>query len=357
MSDGTRWSLRARLALAAFVLAATPVVVLVAVTFATDERVDTFVDSDADQPETRVRRGPSVSVWVPLAAGLLLVPISLAAWWWSGRAVRPLGDISELADEIQQGSLDRRINLRGTAREVQALGDSFDNMLDRLATASQTQRRLLEEASHELRTPLAALAATSEILRTDPDAALRPHRDTLQRIDRQVRVLQSTVDHLLAAARSREGMTRQTDNDLAEIVDRVVDTQRAAAPGVEIVVAAPDTLRLGIEGPAVERAVANLLENAVRHTPPRGVVHVGLVAEQTAVKLTVTDEGPGIDPAHQATVFDRYFQGETVRTGGNAGIGLAIVKQVADAYGGVTVESPLGPHGGTRFTLSFPTET
>lgn len=325
-----------------------PMAVLFSVVLAVEETVDVHVGPEGETVRT-VTTETGLSPWIPVTALLLVLPAIAGAWWWSGRAVRPLSDITALADDIQQGSLDRRIRLTGAATEVQALGDGFDRMLDRLAEASANQRRLIEDTGHALRTPLAALAANAEVVLAHPDTTLDEYRAAALRERRQVERLRRTVEDLLADARARESVTGQVDNDLVAIVARVVDQQRAATPGATLDVVAPGRLRLGVDGPSVERALTALVENAVRHSPPGRPVRVDVIAAEEGTLLSVTDEGPGIDPAERESVFERYHH----RAGGT-GIGLAIVRQVAQAYGGVRLTSPLGPEGGTRFTLLLP---
>lgn len=184
---------------------------------------------------------------------------------------------------------------------------------------------------------------------TDPEPTVAKLRSGTERTAVQVARLQSTVDCLLADARDRVGRTSQVDNDLVQIISRVVDQQRAANPEVAIDVEGPPTCRLGIDGPAVERALVALLDNAARHAPAGSAVRVALVTDDQEARVSVTDAGEGIDASDTDRIFDRYY-GDS---GQRSGIGLAIVRQVAASYGGVEVESPVENDRGTRFTLSF----
>jgi signal transduction histidine kinase len=346
------WSLRARLAVAGVAFVLLPLALLLSAVVATTETVEVDEGAGLSTGAAVTTSSPDVSPWVLATAVALALAGSVAAWWWSGRAVQPLGDIAALADQVQEGSLDRRIRLEGAAIEVQALGDSFDRMLDRLEDASSTQRRLVEDTSHELRTPLAALAAAAEVMATTDDPAER--RDAEARVARQVARMQRTVDALLADARARQQVLGQVDNDVAAIVRRVVEAQRDATTDMRIDVRGPDALRLPIDGPSVERAVANLVANAARHSPPGGLVQVDVATTADRCDVSVVDSGPGLDPDEADGLFERYRRGAAAGGEDGTGIGLAIVKAVADAYGGVTVASPLTAHGGTRITLHLP---
>ena len=349
-------SLRAQLLLIGLLATLFPILALVTVVFATSTEDEALYDpGGAGVPDTEVLETDTIDgvpVAVLIAAFVLTVMAAAGTWWWSGRAVRPMRDITRTANEIQLGSLDRRLGLQDEAAEVQALGDSFDAMLDRLQTASHTQHRLIEDASHELRTPLAALAVNNEVMLSHPDPTIEDYRETIQRSDALVQRLQTTIDDLLASARRRNQETQQVDNDLVQIVLRVAENHRLVAPDQRINVSCPAQLQLGIDGPSVERALTNLVQNAARFSPADKPIEIRVMDGQIP-SVSVTDHGPGIDPSVRPHLFDRYARGQD---GAGSGIGLAIVKHVAEALGSVEVESPLdGSDVGTRFTMRFRT--
>ena len=292
-----------------------------------------------------------------LVAAVLLIGVAAGAVWsWSRRAVAPMSEITNVANEIQAGSLDRRIGMQGGAREVQELADSFDQMLDRLAEASSTQQRMIEDASHELRTPIAALSINNEVILDAPNPTLDDYRAATERNQALIERLQATVDELLAEGRATHQQLQQVDNELMAIVARVADQHRVLHPQIPIAVRGPREIRLGIDGPSVQRALENLVENAARYSPPGVPVEIDVVPGEHETLLLVTDHGPGIPPDELDAIFGRYYQGDADADGtsGTAGIGLALVKQVADAHGRIEVISPLvAGHGGTRFTMAF----
>jgi signal transduction histidine kinase len=340
-------SFRVRLALLGFVGVLVPLVVLLGVSVSVDER------SVADASGELTVRTRGLSPWVPVSAALLALPAAAAAWWWAGRAVRPIERITEVADEIQATSLDRRIHLEDAPREVQALADSFDRMLDRLAAASDVQRRLVEDTSHQLRTPLAVLATGTDVALADPDADAGDLREALEATKRTVDQLRSTVDDLLAGARARQHDAARTGNDLVALVEaaRATYAGAAAADGVGIRVTSPDQLMAAIDGAPVGRAIASLIENAIRHAPPGTAVEVEVGVAGARAFVAVTDHGPGIGAEDRERVFDRYWSGDAAADG--LGIGLAIVRQVGEAHEGVDLTSPVDAAGGTRITLWF----
>lgn len=344
-------SLRRQLTLLGAAAVLIPLLALFSVVSFTFSSEEVFLNEDGT-PRQMVEESTTVPTPVIVAAILLSAVGCVAVWFWAGRAVQPMAKIASVADDIQAGSLDRRIAMRDGASEVRVLADSFDAMLDRLAVASNNQQRLVEDASHELRTPLAALAVNNEIILQKPRPTLDDYRASAERNEALITRLQTTIDELLADARARTETVRRVDNDLMAIVRRVVDQQRIVAPGVPIVVRGPAELRLGIDGPSMERALVNLLDNATRYSPPGVSVEVS-VAGGEEPRLHVTDRGPGIPVDRLATVFDRYDRDDQT---GRSGIGLALVKQVAEAHGSIEVTSPLEDGtSGTRFTMTFTT--
>lgn len=347
-------SLRWRLAGFGLVTVAFPLVVLVAVVFSVDSDTNTLAeDRSPDQARVEVDDTVGVSPWIPAAAALLLVPAAGMAWWWSDRAVRPVLDITTIANEIQDTTLDRRIDLTGAPVEIQALADSFDAMLDRLASASTVQARLLEETSHELRTPLTALRVNADVVLEQDNPSEDDYRASARRTRDLVERLQATVEAQLATARARNFAAGQVETDLVAVASRVIDHLQAVHPSVTVDLTGPAALALRLDSVGVERAIWNLLDNAVRMAPANRPIDVTITATEHEVELSVTDEGPGIDPADHERIFDRYYTTHPDAEGGH-GIGLAIVKQVADAHGDIAVQSP--PHGknmGTRFVLTL----
>lgn len=341
-------SLRRQLLLLGFIAVVLPVLTLFVIVAATISSEEISV---ADDGREMVVAQESTAIPREIILGAVLVSAvgCVVVWVWAGRAVRPMAKITAVANEIQAGSLDRRIDLDGGTVEVQALADSFDGMLHRLSHASTTQQQLIEDASHELRTPLAALAVNNEIILSKADPSPEDYRESAQRNEALIARLQMTIDDLLVDARDRSRRAQQVGNDLVEIVARVVDQHRAVNPAIPIIVRAPKELHLGIDGPSVQRALVNLVENAARYSPPGVPVEIDVVADVPSI--SVTDHGPGIASDQREAIFDRYFQGPD---GGGAGIGLALVKQVAEANGSIEVTSPLGPdRPGTRFTIFF----
>jgi signal transduction histidine kinase len=344
-------SLRVRLAVLGFLVAYLPVLLLFAVTSLTeDEREDT-VDGTVMSDSSSASPSP----WVTVTAVALAPAAAGLAWWWAGRAVRPIDHVRRVAEEIEATDLGRRIDLGEGPAEIVALAASFDAMLDRLEHAAATQRRLVEETSHELRTPLAVLETNADVVLSRPEPSVADLRDGIERSKAAAVRMRTTIDALLVDARGRARTIDRRPSDLRRVVDAVVDGARvlAASRRVALSVTGPAVAPCPIDEATVTRAVSNLVDNAIRHAPEGSTVdvevEVGVASELATV--AVSDHGAGIPPDEQDRIFERFWRGQLAP--GAAGLGLPIAREVARAHGGsLTVRSP-GPAGdGCRFELT-----
>jgi len=288
---------------------------------------------------------------------LVAVPVSTAVlaalvWWLVGRVLRPVEEIRAEVERISASRLDRRVPEPAAPEEIARLAHTMNAMLDRLAGAAERQRRFVADAAHELRSPLARIRAGLEVdaahpASADPDAT---HGSVLGETGR----LQRLVDDLLLLARGDAGavdLTRAGPVDLDDIVQQHVSALRGpSGPRIDSRGVGPVQLR-GDAG-QLGRAVANLLDNAVRHA--RSTVTVTLADDGGRAVLTVADDGPGIPAADRDRVFQRFTRLDDARSAdGGAGLGLAIARDIAERHGGgLTLESQ-APDG-ARFVLTLP---
>jgi signal transduction histidine kinase len=291
-------------------------------------------------------------------AGLFVGSLGIG-WWLSGRALRPVSRITAAAEEITATDLSRRIRLGGPQDELRRLADTVDGMLARLDGAFTAQRQLVDDASHELRNPLAIIQTTVDavLARDDVTAAERRHGATV--VTRATSRMSRLVEDLLASARRNAPAFPEEEIDLAEVVAEASEEFRLLAGDRHLTLrrrVEPDTVVSG-DRDALRRALANLLSNAVELAPEYTDVLVGAGREDGWCWLAVRDAGPGIEEAEQARVFDRFWQapsdGGGSRRAGHAGLGLAIVRQIAESHGG-TVALTSTPGVGSTFVLWLP---
>ena len=291
------------------------------------------------------------------ALGLLFIGSLGVGWFVAGLVLRPIGRITSVARDIQATDLSRRINLRGPNDELRRLAETFDEMLGRLDDAFAGQRRFIQEASHELRNPLAVIRTNLDVVLTDPDATDADLRQTGEVVGRSVERMSTLVDDLLLYARDEAPAGRSELVDVGALVVEVVAEFQAtaAARDVALEVAAPMGLWVLGDPVGLRQALANLLANAVRIVDVSTTVRVAAGAEDGWVWMAVEDRGPGIAAEHREKVFQRFWRGDRrlAREEGRSGLGLTIVRQIAEAHRGqVELLSEVGI--GSTFVVWLP---
>jgi heavy metal sensor kinase len=274
----------------------------------------------------------------------------------------PLAVLSDTARKINLGSLAKqRLFAPPDAPELAQLAATFNELLDRLEAAHASQHRFVADASHELRTPLAALRAEIEIaLRRERAPA--DYQRTLDSNRHELERLSSLVENLLALAAldASQPQRAQSPVDLALVCRDVAEqlSPLAAAQNVRLQLDVPEGVSVAGDVFSLERAVRNLVENAIRHTPAGEQIEIRASREGSDATVRVIDAGVGIAPEHLPHLFERFYRVDTARTRshGGAGLGLSIVKAIVEAHGGtVSVESK--PGAGSTFTLRLPART
>jgi two-component system, OmpR family, sensor kinase len=304
------------------------------------------------------RRDALHRLLVSLAVGgpVALILTSAAGWAMAGAALRPVERMRREADAISVSEPDRRLPVPSTGDELARLGTTLNTMLDRLQASFERERRFVDDASHELRTPLSVLKMELDLSMArnrTPEELKAALASASEETDRLVRL----AEDLLVLARSERGRLplHREELDLSELLSRTCAAYeaRARANGVRIDLTATSE-KANVDPARVRQALENLLDNALRHTPSGGVVEVRAGREGRVVSVVVKDSGPGFaaDMLHRA--FEPFARSEAdeAGNGSTAGLGLAIVRSIAEAHGGAVVaENP--PEGGARLTVSL----
>jgi two-component system sensor histidine kinase MprB len=239
--------------------------------------------------------------------------------------------------------------------EVGQLATRFNTMLEHLEGSRsaldesvRAQRQLVADASHELRTPVTSLRTNIEVLLAGGELSGEDRRRLLTDVVEQSEELSALVTDLIDLARGDEPHGETEDFRLDRVVEESLARARRNAPGLHFEARLEP---ISLEGVAerLERAVNNLLDNAVRHSPPDGTVEIDV--DSTGVR--VRDHGPGVDEADLPHVFDRFYRGANVRGQQGSGLGLSIVRQVTEQHGG-SVSAANAPDRGAVFTMRLP---
>ena len=296
-------------------------------------------------------------IYSVVALAVLFFASLAIGWYVAGLVVHPIGRITAVARRIQGTDLSRRISLGGPPDEFRELADTFDDMLDRLDAAFEMQRHFIQEASHELRNPLAVLRTNLDVVMHDPRSEPEDFRAAGEVALRATSRMSSLVDDLLLYAHHERPDVHRAPIDLASVVAETVADFAAAAEsaGVELRAEVAERLQVVGDPVALRRGLANLLSNSIRVSDPESSVLVTAGHDDEKVWISVRDEGPGIDPDDVDDVFQRFWRGDlpSAREHGRSGLGLAIVRQIAEGHGGqATVRSTVGV--GSTFTIWLP---
>jgi two-component system, OmpR family, sensor histidine kinase MprB len=272
---------------------------------------------------------------------------ALAGWLLARTVTGPLVRLTRAATDVERsGRLDVEIPVSGSD-EVGRLGTAFDGMLNALASSRADQQRLVQDAGHELRTPLTSLRTNLAVLRRHPDLDPETRRKVLDDLHAEVEELVVLVEEIVALAQGAVDDTPPTRVELGGLARSVAE--RAERRHGRLVVVTADQSAVEAPLPAVERAMSNLIDNAVKFDQTGGPIE--MVVEAGAV--TVLDRGPGIPPGEENRVFDRFYRAEGARSRPGSGLGLSIVRDVAVRNGGSVISEPR-PGGGAVVGFRLP---
>ncbi|ASR39709.1 two-component sensor histidine kinase [Prauserella marina] len=288
-------------------------------------------------------------------AGIIVAAVAGTAVARAG--LRPVERLTSATERVARTMDLRPIPVTGDD-ELARLTQSFNTMLGAVAESQERQRRLVADAGHELRTPLTSLRTNLELLlsASRDGAPALPEQDRIEMesdIRGQLDELTQLIGDLVELARESEPREAAERIDVIEVVERALDRARRRAGEIEFDTTLQPWVLTG-DPSALERAVLNLLDNAVKFSPPGSIVRVVLrpLGDGSAV-IEVADAGPGIAHEDLPRVFDRFYRSSEARTLPGSGLGLAIVKQVAERHGGA-VYAGRNPEGGALMTIRLP---
>jgi two-component system sensor histidine kinase BaeS len=301
--------------------------------------------------------GESLALSLGLGVAAAAAAAAAIGWLVASRIVRPVHMLAGAARQVSRGNYDSRVAVAGDD-ELTVLARAFNEMAGSLASAEQRRRRLLSDVAHELRTPLATIDAYLEGL---ADGVVQPTPETWKLLRSESARLNRLSDDIARVSRAEERqlelrLTRESPQRLLEAA------AQAAAPafaekGVELrVEPTENTPAVEVDRDRIGEVLANLLENALRHTPAGGNVALTASRDGDAALLTVADTGDGLDPDELERIFERFYRADTARSRdrGGSGIGLTISRAIVEAHGGQLWAESDGPGHGTRILCRLP---
>jgi two-component system, OmpR family, heavy metal sensor histidine kinase CusS len=270
------------------------------------------------------------------------------------RGLRPLTEMTGSVARMGPTHLKERVAPAGWPRELQPLAIAFDDMLKRLDDSFTRLSQFSADLAHELRTPVANMMGEAQVALTRERTAPE-YRETIESTIGECERLSRIVDNLLFVARvdaAREPIARKRF-DARKAVEKIAAFYQTAAEDRRVTITCSGEGQIYADPDLFERAVGNLLDNALRFTPENGSIQIALSEHDGDFEVAVSDNGCGIAPQHLPRVFDRFYRAESSRSSDGAGLGLALVKSIVDLHGGLaTIQSQVG-HG-TTVKLIFP---
>jgi len=302
----------------------------------------------------REQHGAQEAMVVGIPLALLLA--AGGGLWLASVGLRPITDMAQRAARIPLTGMED-LGRPDRTDELGQLACAFNGLVARLRAALQAQRQFMADASHELRTPVSVVRTAAEVTLSRKDRDEAEYREALTIVGDQSRRLGRLVEDMLVLARADTGgyPLRPVDLYLDEVVAecrRAVDIL-AAERGVTIHADAWPEIPFRGDEDLLRQLVLNVLQNAVQHTPRGGLVSISISQDREAILIRVTDNGPGISPADQGRIFDRFVQLDPARRETGTGLGLPIARWIAEAHKGTLVLETSGPNGST-FCASLP---
>jgi two-component system heavy metal sensor histidine kinase CusS len=270
------------------------------------------------------------------------------------RGLRPLTEMTHALQRVGPKQLHERVAAVGWPRELQPLAIAFDDMLERLETSFARLSQFSADLAHELRTPIANIRGEAEVALTR-SRTLEEYRAVIESTVAECQHLTQIVDNLLFLARSEaaEGVLQRSTFDGRAAVEKIAAFYEPVAEEQKLTIGCRGEANFVADEMLFGRAVSNLVENALRHTPAGGTILISIANRGAHAELSVKDTGSGIAAEHLPRVFDRFYRADSSRTSEGLGLGLALVKSITDLHGGLaTIESQVGR--GTTVTLTFP---
>ena len=291
-----------------------------------------------------------------IGLGVLVVVSGVLGWLVAGRALRPVRSITEAARRASELRLGQRLALTGPDDELKQLADTFDLMLERLDAAFTSQKRFVANAAHELRTPLTAMRTAIEVTLSKPTRTPEQLEEMAVRVKQSVERAEATIEALLTLATSEAGPTARQRVDLATAAEDALDATRAAIAerGIEVEASLEPSVARG-DRVLLERMIANLVENAVRHNTPAGRIEVRTRRQPDGAVFEIANTGPTMTAEQIPTLFEPFARAEQrVNSTDGVGLGLSIASAIARAHDATIAGRPRAG-GGLEMSVTIPT--
>ena len=294
-------------------------------------------------------------VFGPTMAGLMVFA-ALTGWFIARRALLDVEKVTRTALRISKGAFDQRVQVKAKGEEIQRLAITFNGMLDRINALITGMREMSDNIAHELRNPITRIRGVAEMT-LNAGKSINEYEDvaanTIEECDRLLEMINTMLD--ISEAEAGASKLAVEEIDIASVVRDACELYQPSAEGKGVTVLARTSASHRIYGDLrrLQRLVVNLLDNAVKYTPPGGTVTISVEEQQEQVGISVDDTGVGISKDDLPHIFRRFYRCDRSRSEAGVGLGLSLAKAIARTHGGdITATSVLG--NGSRFTVTLP---
>jgi heavy metal sensor kinase len=287
---------------------------------------------------------------------LLILVAAGVGWFMARRAVSGVEAVTRTAQKISGGSLKERVPVKPRGDEIDQLATTFNYMLDRIQNLVTEIKEMSDNIAHDLRSPITRIRGAAEVTLTAGKSLNEYESLTASTIEECDRLL-DMINTMLMISKTESGANTPAREaiDLAKLVQEACELFEPSAEDKKIALtcSTPNEIRLLGDAHMIQRMLANLLDNAIKYTPPQGTVKVSIAEKDERVIVSVSDTGFGISPDDLPRIFDRFYRGDQSRSKPGIGLGLSLARAIARAHGGdVTAFSV--PHQGSTFTVNLP---
>jgi heavy metal sensor kinase len=295
------------------------------------------------------------NVFTPMMV-IITMMAALTGWLMARGALSGVEEITHTALQISKGAFDRRVTIKTRGLEIEQLATTFNYMLDRISTLFKEMKDINNHIAHDLRSPLARMRGAAEMALTTVTTSEEFQAIAAGMIE-DCDHLMGMINTMLDIAEAESGIVelKLSDVDIAQVIRNACDLFMPVAEnnGIGIVSELAGGCVLCADPRMLQRMVGNLLDNALKYTPPGGTVTISATAEKQQVVITVSDTGIGISEKDLPHIFDKFYRCDTSRTLHGSGLGLSLVKAIVASHGG-TITAASNPEGGSIFTVALP---
>jgi signal transduction histidine kinase len=289
----------------------------------------------------------------------LIVVSTIIGWLLAKRATIDMGEVTKAAEEISNGSYDRRVQIKGRFNEIERLGATFNRMLDRIQSLLKSMKEINDNIAHDLRSPLARIRGIAE-MNLLKEKSIDDYKDmaasTIEECDTLIGMINTMLD--ITEAEAGVNNVKAEEFELVELIREACELFRPVAEEKKINLRTelPETLTLRSDRKKMQRIVTNMLENAIKYTPVAGTIDVFAAVHNGEIQIDFKDTGMGISEKDLPHIFERFYRCDRSRSQGGVGLGLSLVKAYTESMNGtIHVESTLNQ--GSRFALKFVRKT